>query len=169
MASPSYDAMNSSATLGGIVLMTNNFVLQQLMYSPSSSNIRSLETILDWLDGILSGYREKMSIRFYDPYDDKEISFDDYYSAIKHIRKKIQIYKGRMNDIEERPQLVFWINRWNELLTSCYDSLRLSPERSAGDAEWEPHEVQANNDGEVEKFDTEKWTEKTKISYDNEN
>lgn len=161
-----YNSGDASLTLGGSLLQAENFLLNLLVNANTLAKLEALEQTLDWMDGKLAGYREKMSVAFYCPFDNKTYSYTNYYEAIKLIRQRIEQYKGRSDIKEERVKLVFWINRWSELLTSCYDYLHLLPERSAGEAKWEEYEKEPSGGDDIELHDSETWTEETKTSYD---
>lgn len=124
----SYNASNSNLTAGFEILETNRAIKSLLMDSFNVSNIKSAEAIIDNLDGFLHRYRSHMSLKFFNPFSKEIESYTDYWLAIKKIKTKIfesetLLEEDRMN----RFNYIFWLNRWYELLSSCFHKLNLVP------------------------------------------
>jgi hypothetical protein len=132
-----YDAQNAALTLGFLVLEHAQKTMDLLLRENSLDKIQSYEMFLDWLDGQLAGYRSDMKLKFLDKKTNKIAVFENYESAMILIYKMLKETEGAKNDKQERQEYVYWLNRRAELLASCYESIRLTPERKAGEERWE--------------------------------
>jgi hypothetical protein len=135
-----------------------------LLRENSLDKIQSYEMFLDWLDGQLAGYRNEMKLNFFDKKTQKIAEYPSYEVAMKHIYKMLQEHEGAKNDKTERSDYVYWLNRRAELLASCYESIRLTPERKAGEDRWEEDaQVQSATEQTMEELPEEPAVEEEEV------
>lgn len=148
--SKGYDGVNSNVTFGYLILEITNSIKELLLRDNTLDKIQSYEMILDWMDGQLYPYWDKMELKYFDreksAYIEKALSHEH---ANKLIRRKLAETEPVLNDKMMRVQYVYWLNRWAQLLASCYEHINLMPERKATEQTWEEEEEISQGSAEI--------------------
>lgn len=144
------DDKNANLTLGIELIDTNRKIKELLTNCTDLTNIRSIKVILDWEDGLLQHYRKYMKIRFYEPESKKFIEYKTYDEAMQKIQDKLVEKENLIEeDISNRIEYVYWLNRWSELLGSCFPKLNLVPLSRADSADISMLEEEEEEEDEV--------------------
>lgn len=123
-----YYGQNANLTLGLEIIETDRQIKFLLSNCTELPNIQSLEMLIDWLDGYLHHYRKHMHIRFFDREKLEFVTWKDYDEAILNIHKSLKNAEAYLHEEKtDRVKYVFWLNRWSELLASCFPKLQLVP------------------------------------------
>ena len=126
MSNISYDARNASLTLGIEIIETSRNIKYLLRESHDIDYAENIRKTIDFMDGYLQHYRDDMKLEYYDQEKKIMIKFDNYEKAIRHIMEKLSEAKNSLEDGESM-EYIYWLNRWNELLASCFPKLGLLP------------------------------------------